>query len=290
MADEFDRAVLFAAYRMAQVPGSERHERVLARLRDPDDRPVFLPSPQRARRPSARVLPLRIVLLAAAAGLLAVLGLSLLDSVLAVRFDRSAVDQAVDAPEAKDAAEPAVEREQHVSGPRVREAPSVAAIVVPPPPVAVPPVPAVVPEKVKRKPAVASEPAAPEPEPEPAREPTAVEIEEAIIADALAALDRNDWKAASAALGKHAKQFPGGKLELERNALKVVVRCKREHGEASRAQARDFIVSTALSPHWQRIIDACRATAPPVVDPFQDKKDKNADKDADKSAGMTAGR
>lgn len=282
MADEFDRAVLFAAYRMAQVPGHGRRERVLARLRDPDDRPVFLPAPQRATGPTARVLPLRIVLLAAAAGLLAVLGLELLTGGLALRFDAAVpVDQAVDVPEAKDV-ESAVEREEHVTGPRQREAPSVAAIVVPPPPAVTPAVPPAiepVPEKAtKRKAAVVGEP--PPPAEPPPREPTPQEIEEAIIADALAALDRKDWSAASAALGKHAKEFPKGKLELERNALKIVVRCNREHGEASRAQARDFIVGTALSPHWQRIIDACRAASPPppppVVDPFADKHAETA--------------
>lgn len=286
MADEFDRAVLFAAYRMAQVPGTARRERVLARLREPGDRPVFLPTPP--RRPVVRALPVRVVLLAVAAGLLAALGLSLLGSALAVRFDRAPVDQAVDAPEAKDV-ESAVEREEHVSGPRQRDAPSVAAIIPPPPPTTIDPFAATPPVKppaaTKRR--VASEAPAAEPAPEPPREPTPQEIEEAIIADALAALDRKDWSAASAALGKHAKEFPSGKLELERNALKIVVRCNREHGEASRAQARDFIVSTALSPHWQRIIDACRATAPPVVDPFADKmadKKKPDPKQPDKAA------
>ncbi len=291
MADEFDRAVLFAAYRMAQVPGTARHERVLARLREPGDRPVFLPGFQTTptRRPAARVLPLRVVLLAVAAGLLAALGLSLLGSALAVRFDRAPVDQAVDVPEPKKDVESAAEREEHVSGPRQRDAPSVAAIIPPPPPQTIDPFATTPATTAPGKPAAATKRkvASEEPQAEPAREPTPQEIEEAIIADALAALDREDWSAASAALGKHAKEFPNGKLELERNALKIVVRCNREHGEASRAQARDFIVGTALSPHWQRIIDACRATAPPVVDPFADKmadKKKPDPKQPDKAA------
>ncbi|HET6586001.1 MAG TPA: hypothetical protein VFG69_21235, partial [Nannocystaceae bacterium] len=60
-----DHAMSFAAYRLSQVPATARRDRVLARLREPGDRPVFLVTP----RPAAvkRGVPLRVVVLAAAA-------------------------------------------------------------------------------------------------------------------------------------------------------------------------------------------------------------------------------
>jgi len=273
VADEFDRAVLLAAYRLAQVPASARRDRVLARLREPDDAPVFLPEP--AGRPVAMPgIPLRVVLLAAAAAVLAVLGLELLTGGLAVRFDRTPVDQAVDVPETASEPSEAVEREEHVASPPKTDAPLAAsAVVIPPPPaVAAPasaPPPVRVPSAARAKGSSADAPAAVAVQ-EPTRVLSEREREAAMIADALAALDRKAWGEAVVALTKHAKEFPKGELRLERDALRIVVRCEREHGEAARIQARDFIVSTALSPHWQRIIDACRAKAPPVVDPFHE--------------------
>jgi hypothetical protein len=249
---------------------------VLERLRDGEP-PVFVPDPRPIAMPG---IPLRVVLLAAAAAVLAVLGLELLTGGLAVRFDRTTpVDQAVDVPERTSEPGAAVEREEHVALPPRVDAPVVAsAVVIPEPPVVAPLAPAPAPAKivsgVRRKTAAtpdvppAAEAVAVQ---EPKRQPTAREREAAMIADALAALDRKAWSDAVAALAKHASEFPKGEFTKERDALRIVVRCEREHGEAARIEARDFIVSTALSPHWQRIIDACRARAPlPKVDPFDD--------------------
>jgi hypothetical protein len=276
VADEFDRATLFSAYRMAQVPASARRDRVLARLQGGEP-PVFVPDPRPVAMPG---IPLRVVLLAAAAAVLAVLGLELLTGGLAVRFDRMPpVDQAVDVPERTSEPGRVIEREEHVALPPRVDAPVVAsAVVIPEPPVvsASAPAPVKVASASRRKStdiAVAEAPPAAEPVAvqAPTRVLTEREREAAMIADALAALDRKAWSDAVAALTKHASEFPKGEFRKERDALRIVVRCEREHSEAARIEARDFIVSTALSPHWQRIIDACRAKAPPpAVDPFQD--------------------
>jgi hypothetical protein len=282
VADEFDRSVLFAAYRMAQVPATSRRDRVLERLCEPDDRPVFLPDPRPVVLPG---VPLRVVLLAAAAAVLAVLGLELLSGGIAVRFDRQPADQAVDVPKSGSEPAKAIEREEHVALPPRRDARmdapvAASAVVIPPPPVVAAsaqtasPVPVKSPSPARRK--STGEPSAEPPAEvvavqEPTRVLTPREIEASMIADALAALDRDAWSEATAALTKHAKEFPKGEFRLERDALRIVVRCERDHSEAARIQARDFIVSTALSPHWQRIIDSCKAKAPPpTVDPFQD--------------------
>jgi hypothetical protein len=165
--------------------------------------------------------------------------------------------------------------------PPVRIKPAAAGVVVPPPPpIAAPPPPEPAPRPApaptpaaRRQPAEPAEAAKDEAPPAEPTEPKAKHPEAEMIADVLAALDRNALKTAAELLAKHDKQFPKGEYALEREALRIVVRCKREHSEAARIQARDFIVRTALSPHWNRIIEACRASAAdPIVDPFADAK------------------
>lgn len=270
-ADDFDHAMLFAAYRLSQVPATARRDRVLARLSEPGDRPVFLGSPVVVPK---RGVPIRVVLLAAAAAVLAVLGLELLSGGLAVRFDRTPAVQAVDEPVREPEAEPVVEREVHVQRavPRVPgpvAVPEAAPVVIPPPPAAA--VVTLAPTRRKdgaAKIAAKADVVAKPEEAEPARVLTEKERELAMIADALAALDRRAITEASIVLAQHAREFPRGKLAKEREALEIVVDCRLDHGERSRLRARDFIVHTALSPHWQRIVDACRANAAHITDPF----------------------
>lgn len=264
-ADDGDKAVLLAAYRAALVPATARRERVLARVLDPQTEAVFLPRLQPAARPAVRAaLPVRVLVLAIAAGVLAAIGIGLVGGGIATRSERPAKSEAVDHAAPLHAPAEAVGRAS-VPFARPPTPPAAAARAAAPEQEPVPDR-ALVPVQHasaratprRKEPAVAD---APVPD-----APTPVS-EAALVREALAALDRRDWDAAATSLARHASEFPRGALAKEREALEIVVQCRRAPSEAARIRARDFIVHTALSPHQPRILAACRASAG-VAEPF----------------------
>jgi hypothetical protein len=257
-ADEFDRAALFAAYRAASAPLPERREGVLARLRRPNARLAIVPDEDERMRLLARV-----IVLAIAAAVLAVLGLELGSAGLeASRRDDArfeAVDEAVVEPDE----ETAIERGEVVGAARRR----VVVPAVPPPRIEPAPIPEPTPAAlaIATKPTVAR-PRVQTPEPE-------LDTEDALMERARAALRRSAWTDGKSALDRVAQLFPNGERAEERRALVIIVDCRIERSVETRLRARDYIVQHARSPELRRIIEACRASRlassdGAIVDPF----------------------
>ncbi len=279
-ADDLDRAALYAAYRAASGPSPARREQVLARLHARNARPAVLVDTSEHDRVAASA---RVIVLAIAAAVLAVLGLELASGGSVVRLlddgsHEQAVDEAIVAPD--DAT--AIEHGEVVGA--VRRAQERAATIVPAePPEPQPPLVAAVPTVVAT---VASAPVEPLRVPTPAAPRTAnaaAETEATLMQRARAAIGRGDWAQGKAALERHAALFPDGTLSDERRALVLVVDCRIERSSAARTRARDFIVHHARSPQFERIIEACRAprdrsiAVAGIVDPFASDDVESAD-------------
>lgn len=272
---EIDRASLIAAYRVAHAAPPSRAERVLARLRAPSDYAVLLPDAR-----SAPVWPM--VVLAIAAAVLAVFALEAVTGKIAGRLGRAerfeAVDQPIDATKA--VREAAIAGGDAATGARPRAVPGAVVpaelpaelppLLVPPPPVAAPVVEAAPP--LQRPMAVRPRTAAPPPEvvataaPEPT--PPEPDREAALLEQARAAVARRGWVDARTALTKHRAEFPSSELGPERDALEIVVACRTDPGEATRARGREFIVHHGRSPYLRMVVAACRGSTPTVVSPF----------------------
>lgn len=267
--DEFDRATLIAAYRVAHGAPPSRSERVLTRLRAPSDYAVLLPDPH----PHA-VWPM--IVLAIAAAVLAVFALEAMTGELAARLGRAERFEAVDRAERV--------RESAVAGtgqpytglvrtPTIAAAPAELPATLPPLPAPVPvQTPVAAPIVPLQKPVALAQPSRPrvvapvqEPVAAPAPEP---DRESALLETARLAIGRRAWVDAGTALGRHRGEFPQGMLAPERDALQLVVDCRSNPGEETRARARDFIVHQARSPHIKRVQAACRGGGPKVISPF----------------------
>jgi len=78
-------------------------------------------------------------------------------------------------------------------------------------------------------------------------------------------LDDGRDQQAAALLNEHARLYPGGIFRAERDALQVLLECRRSP-ELGRASAQRFLAQNAASPLIDRISRACglavRATAP----------------------------
>lgn len=262
-ADELDAAALIAAYEAACVPNESRRDRVLARLLRPGARAVFV-----EERPRADTAALaRAVALAVAAAVLAVLGLELATGARSMgRLEQDRYEAIDAAPQKAEAT--AIERDDearsiaHVLPPAElpRTQPS-----VPPIEHATTPIPVQRPrsDATRTRTRTTAAVAAP------------VDPERALLDEARAAIDRQAWREAVAALRRHAKEFPTSTLADEREALHIVVDCQLDPAEVTRARRRGaaFVVRHPASDLSRTVIAACRQEtpdAPSGVDPFAD--------------------
>lgn len=264
-ADELDAAALLAAYDATCVPNEARRDRVLARLLRPGARAVFVED----RRADTAALA-RAVALAVAAAVLAVLGLELATGARTMGRVEQERYEAIDAaPEKADAT--AIERgdEVHTRGAAIVPTPAVPPVQpVVQAPVVTPMEPIVPRQSARGRMASRTDASAQVP---------AVDPERALLDEARAAIDRQAWREATAALRRHAKDFPSSALADEREALHIVVDCQLDPAEVTRARRRGtaFVVRHPGSELSRMVIGACRqetptAEAPAVVDPFAD--------------------
>ena len=77
-----------------------------------------------------------------------------------------------------------------------------------------------------------------------------------LLRQAKGALDAGDAATATARLEQHAREFPGGALRLEREALRVLARCASDR-LAGAARARAFLNANPGSPLVDRVRRAC---------------------------------
>jgi hypothetical protein len=70
-------------------------------------------------------------------------------------------------------------------------------------------------------------------------------------------LDRGRWHLAEVWLSEHGQRFPRGVFAIEREALEVLLVCKRDGGDAGRRFAADFARRYPRSPLLDRVVRAC---------------------------------
>jgi hypothetical protein len=254
--DDAERAALIAAWRAAHAAPDDRRERVLSRLLSRDDYAVLLPD-----EPVVRRWPL--VLLAVAAAVLAMLALELTGE-LAARLGQRGRFEAVDSAKGVRAASVADEvSPAQESGRRTAELHPVAELPAMPPSPVVPLVPAAATTKdgvpIQRPRALATAESSPPPVVEDVVPEDPAVREAGYIAEARAALARRAWVDASIALDRHLAEFPDGARKRDREALRIIVACRLDPGDRTRAAAREFIVRHAASDDTPRIVGACRA-------------------------------
>ncbi len=86
--------------------------------------------------------------------------------------------------------------------------------------------------------------------------------EVALLRRARAALDDGDPDAALRILGEHAREFPGGQMQEDRQRLRVEALCALGRGEQARAEADAFLQQYPGSTHGARVRNLCREDRP----------------------------